>query len=127
MQALASPVCKSVHLLQNPLDVNDIINQLFLVCTSGRPGPVWLDVPIDVQAYHLPGHYEQYIQQPLLEVSSNPDTLETLIKDYIDELAYHLLTDDRPVLYVGNGIRLSGSYSQFLDFLERYCMCNWLE
>ena len=128
VQALASPVCKSVHLLQNPLDVNDIINQLFLVCTSGRPGPVWLDVPIDVQAYHLPGHYEQYIQQPLLEVTSNPDTPETLIKVYIDELAYHLLTDDRPVLYVGNGIRLSGSYSQFLDFLEQWpiaCVTGW--
>jgi acetolactate synthase-1/2/3 large subunit len=124
---MASHVCKAAVLLQNPLDIRPVLNNLFVQATSARPGPVWLDIPIDVQGSVLPASFKAYINEPLntreLAQHSFPK-----IGDSIDVLALHLLTDNRPVLYVGSGIRLSNSYNEFLAFLDQWpiaCVTGW--
>jgi len=126
VQSLASSVCKSVHLLQNPLEVRELVDTLFNLSITGRPGPVWIDLPIDVQSFDLPPEYDSYVSEHSLCSS-----LVNISDDFdlqLDELALHLLTNDRPVLYVGNGIRISDSYNEFLDFLQQWpiaCVTGW--
>ena len=61
--ALATPVCKAVHLLQEPLEVHKLINEFFITATTGRPGPVWIDIPIDVQSFELPEEFLSFINE----------------------------------------------------------------
>ena len=37
----------------------------FLLLTTGRPGPVWIDIPIDVQSFELPEEFLSFINEPL--------------------------------------------------------------
>ena len=65
-------VCKSSILLQDPLRIHQVINNLFSISISGRPGPVWLDIPIDVQASPLPDDYDKLITENLDSKSFDP-------------------------------------------------------
>ena len=126
--SLASSVCKSVHLLQDPLEVHSLINKFFTLATTGRPGPVWIDIPIDVQAFNLPKEFAEYINEPLSPVSIPTSQSDLSFDLQINELALRLLTSNRPILYVGNGVRLSGAYQEFLEFLEKWpigCVTGW--
>src|ERR1700722_14276666 len=48
--AMASPVCKIASLLDNPEDARFVVERALWLARNGRPGPVWIDVPIDVQS-----------------------------------------------------------------------------
>jgi len=117
---MVSGICKTGVLIQTPDMIDIIIDEAFRQAMSGRPGPVWLDVPIDVQATPLPADLESKLHKPLnldqyLSCSDPQVTDQEML-----ELATHLLSDQRPVLYVGSGIRQGGAYQEFLEFLESW-------
>ena len=118
---IVSDICKYSALIQDHLSIKRYVDYAYLISTTGRPGPVWLDVPIDIQAKILPDEFCEYVNQPLLDSEMNsisPDPLAS--DDEIFSIAKHILESRRPVLYVGNGIRLSDSYDEFLTFLDQW-------
>jgi acetolactate synthase I/II/III large subunit len=114
-------VCKVALTIKDPFSIAEVVDRCFRVSTSGRPGPVWLDVPIDVQSFQLPREYEEKAQaqgwhfQPC-SIEEIPNATD----EDIEVLARELLCRKRPVLYVGNGIRISESHEEFLDFLQEW-------
>lgn len=119
--SMVSDICKYSVIVQDPLSIADEIDHAFLKATSGRPGPVWLDIPIDVQATILPKEFDELLLEPIADldkISLNAEPIAT--DDQILAIAKHILNSRRPVLYVGSGIRLSDSYKEFLDFLEQW-------
>jgi acetolactate synthase-1/2/3 large subunit len=117
---MVSGICKSSVLIQDPLQIDQIVDAAFQQAISGRPGPVWLDVPIDVQATPLPAVFEAKLQKPL-SLDKRLHGSDPQVSDQeLLELATHLLSDQRPVLYVGSGIRQGGAYQEFLEFLESW-------
>lgn len=114
-------VCKYAVTITNPLAVAEEVDRCYLTATTGRPGPVWLDVPIDVQAFPLPSSYEDRVRASGWNFEARTLDHEPVASDEeIAMLARQLVTRKRPVLYVGSGVRVSGSYADFLEFLE-----NW--
>ena len=114
-------VCKSAQVVRNPYEIDEIVNNAFITATSGRPGPVWIDIPIDVQATPLPDAYNSKIDIPIDSCTNiNAHKIPFASSDDIYLLAKRILGSKRPVIYAGNGIRLSKSYEQFLDFLDRW-------
>jgi acetolactate synthase-1/2/3 large subunit len=112
-------VCKSAVTLSDPLAVDQIVDVCYRSSTTGRPGPVWLDVPIDVQAFPLPTQYRDKVYFPGWHSDPEQSFDDPIASDQeIAELAKSLMTRKRPVLYVGSGIRVSCSYQEFLDFLS---------
>jgi acetolactate synthase-1/2/3 large subunit len=81
------------------------------LATSGRPGPVWIDIPLDVQSAdinpeNLEGYEDpQFIHKPL-EVD-----IKTLVKEWKQA--------KRPLMIVGNGIRLSGGIKELQELLVK--------
>jgi acetolactate synthase-1/2/3 large subunit len=118
--SMVKGVCKHAVTITRPEEIAQIVDQNFIIATTGRPGPVWLDVPIDVQGYPLPSEYEEKARNTgwntLETTSSDPVASD----DEIAQLARQLISRNRPVLYVGSGIRVSGSYDEFLAFLEEW-------
>jgi len=118
---MVSGVCKRAVIVQDPSRICDEVDHAYTVAVSGRPGPVWLDIPIDVQATPLSDEFDQLLTRPLpahheFSVDSDPEATD----EEIIVIAQRLLQSRRPVLYVGSGIRLSNSYFEFLEFLREW-------
>ena len=119
--SMVDGICKSAVIVTDPLQIASVVDRSYQIAVHGRPGPVWLDVPIDVQAYPLPAEYADRVYSQ--EWLCDQDTVLALPQasnGEVREIAWKLLHSKRPVLYVGNGIRISGSYDEFLDFLDEW-------
>ena len=105
---------KHNYLVKDPAKLGGIIHEAFHIATSGRPGPVVVDIPKDVQVataqYRNPGKIQHKTYRPALK--PEPKSVETLVE--------MLAAAERPVLYTGGGIINSGpGASQMLRELAR--------
>src|ERR1700683_1833631 len=95
------------------LDATMIRNELekaLHMATSGRPGPCWLDIPVDVQSALIdPETLPTYVPD-----SKPPPYLPSNVGSIVGEIIDRIRTAERPVLVVGTGVRLGGA----LDLLE---------
>jgi len=90
------PFCKRVYRVDRPADLPRIMERAFHLSQSGRPGPVLVDVPMDIFSSDLPVGAFAHTPTPLARPSLDPTTAETIV----DALA----SAERPVLYVGGGV-----------------------
>jgi acetolactate synthase-1/2/3 large subunit len=105
---------KHNYLVKDPAKLGPVIHEAFHIATSGRPGPVVVDVPKDVQvataAYAKPGAIQHKTYRP--QVKADTALIETAVE--------MLAAAERPVLYTGGGIINSGpGASQVLQELAR--------
>lgn len=106
---IVKPITKYVTILKNPLKVKKEIDKAIYLATHGRPGPVWIDVPLDVQGavidISLLEEYDQSEDEIKFDIS--------LLEKQVDILIDKLFSSKTPVLYTGNGIRLSNAYELY--------------
>ncbi|TPG12643.1 acetolactate synthase 3 large subunit [Sphingomonas oligophenolica] len=105
---------KHNYLVKDPAKLGDVIHEAFHIATSGRPGPVVVDIPKDVQVatakYTRPGPIQHKTYRPALKAD----------KAQIEQLVDMLAAAERPVLYTGGGIINSGpGASQLLRELAK--------
>jgi acetolactate synthase-1/2/3 large subunit len=93
----------------DPLEVAHSIQQAVYLATTGRPGPVWVDIPGDIQLAQMPENPSQF----------QPTITETVHHDYAD-VKKMLVNAERPVVLAGYGIRQSGLVDEFVEFVEKY-------
>ena len=97
--SMVEKVTKFATVIRDPLIIADLVDKCFVLSMSGRMGPVWIDVPIDIQGMNLPEEFEKLITKDInLDLSTN----EPFITDsQVNKLAKQILSCDRPTLYVG--------------------------
>jgi acetolactate synthase I/II/III large subunit len=105
---------KHNYLVKTPAKLGDVIHEAFHIATSGRPGPVVVDIPKDVQVatatYRKPGKVEHKSYKPALKGDIK------LIETAVEMIA----AAERPILYTGGGIINAGpAASQILRELAR--------
>ncbi len=105
---------KHNYLVKDPARLGDVIHEAFHIATSGRPGPVVVDIPKDVQVatarYKKPGPIQHKTYRPQVKAD------QAQIEQLVDMLA----AAERPILYTGGGIINSGpAASQLLCELVR--------
>ncbi|KQM41069.1 acetolactate synthase 3 large subunit [Sphingomonas sp. Leaf10] len=106
--------CKHNYLVKDPAKLGHVIHEAFHIATAGRPGPVVVDIPKDVQVatarYTKPGPIQHKTYRPKVKAD------RAQIEQVVDMLA----AAERPVLYTGGGIINSGpGASQLLRELAR--------
>lgn len=127
--SMARPVVKYGTVLQDPLMVRQVMDKALYLANHGRPGPVWVDVPIDVQGALIDPDQLMPYAGGNLGLIADPDVSEntrlelsqhqgTNLKLQIDEIIQQLLQGKRPVVFAGMGIRISGMLEEFLQLLE---------
>lgn len=107
-----SEMCKYADMLENPLSIRYMLEKAWCEMKSGRPGPVWLDIPVNFQGTvietdELSGYSPEGNGIP-------PVPEETTVGSILEKL----VSAERPVIYAGNGIRLSGGYEIFRKFAD---------
>jgi acetolactate synthase I/II/III large subunit len=112
---IVKPITKYAVILNEPLQVKKVLDKALYIAKNGRPGPVWIDIPLDVQGAIIdPSDLEEY--------NSNEDEIifdKPLLEQNAELLICKLLAAKSPVLFIGNGIRLSGALELFDDFLDK--------
>ena len=124
---MVKKVCKKAVRIRNPQEIIDIVDDLYEEAISGRPGPVWIDVPIDVQAAPLEDINSKQVEIRRLK-KRKKDNMNNVHGEKMSILAKKLLKAKRPILYIGNGIRLADSYNQLIEFLKMWpiaTVTNW--
>jgi acetolactate synthase-1/2/3 large subunit len=112
---LIQGVTKYAVLVQDPQTIRYHLERALHLAISGRPGPVWLDVPINVQAAKIdPEALRSYDPQEDALQFETPN-LDAAARHIIERLA----KAERPVIYAGTGIRLSEQYEAFLNLVGR--------
>ncbi|MBD8735460.1 MULTISPECIES: acetolactate synthase 3 large subunit [unclassified Sphingomonas] len=105
---------KHNYLVKDPAKLGGVIHEAFHIATSGRPGPVVVDIPKDVQVatarYTKPGPIQHKTYRPQVKADQSQ----------IEQLVDMLAAAERPILYTGGGIINSGpAASQLLCELVR--------
>ena len=105
---------KHNYLVKDPARLGAVIHEAFHIATSGRPGPVVVDIPKDVQvataSYRRPGAIQHKTYRPQVKAD----------RECIDAAVEMLAAADRPVFYTGGGIINAGPIaSQLLQELAR--------
>jgi acetolactate synthase-1/2/3 large subunit len=128
--SMVKPIIKYATTLQDPLQVGIVMDKAIYLATHGRPGPVWVDVPIDVQSAFIDPVSLPRFNGNIDELSQDKDITEntryglvqkttSLNGKLIEDLLFQLKKAKRPVLFVGAGIRISGMYEAFLKLTDK--------
>ena len=107
--AMAKPITKACFLVNEPSDIPEIFQKAFQIATEGRPGPVLIDIPMDVQ--------RQDIEYSISNINNiyNSSVSETDLK----KMEEAIKLAKKPLILAGRGIRASGSYESFNTFLKQ--------
>lgn len=108
--AIAKPVCKATWCVTEPTQIPSVMREAFRLAREGRPGPVLIDLPLDVQTADIP--YSSETDAPLPVKKVEPD--EKQIARAMDML----LAADKPVLIMGGGVLLAQATDRFVALAE---------
>ena len=114
---MVRPITKYAVMVPDANSISYHFEKAIHLAKSGRPGPVWLDIPMDIQgAFVDPAKLETFTP----EDTETQRSVEALDLDDAARLQQMFATAERPVVLVGNGIRLADAIPEFLEFVERY-------
>jgi len=110
---LTYPVVKHSYLVKDPDDIPRITREAFHLATTGRPGPVLIDLPKDITQGPCHAPFTDEVDLPGYTVPGRADP------DSIARAAELLKAARRPLLYIGNGAVISGAGKAVLQLAER--------
>ena len=109
-----APMTKYAAMLEDPRELRRMLEKAWHLATTGRPGPVWLDIPVNYQ-----GSFIDTEELPGYDPAEDDAQLPPPVSDsQADDVLAMLRQAQRPVIYAGGGIRLSGGYEAFRQMLE---------
>lgn len=109
------PMTKYAVMIEDPLQIRYALEKAWYLATTGRPGPVWIDIPVDFQGISI--ETETLVGYDIAEANCMfpPKVTRETISAVLDEVR----KAKRPVIYAGGGIRLSGGYKSFRKMIEK--------
>lgn len=110
---MSLPVVKHNYLVMDVNDLPRIVEEAFHIANSGRPGPVLIDIPKDVQGERTQPRFPEKLDLPGLPPVPKADDVA------LHEILGLIEKSERPVLYVGGGIISSGASGELKKFAEK--------
>jgi acetolactate synthase-1/2/3 large subunit len=115
---VTQPVTKHNFLVRNAAELASVVHEAFRIARSGRPGPVLIDIPKDVQfeeAWYNPSEHltsEQYLQAIAANSEGPSETA-------LSQAAQLIAQAQRPLIMAGHGVILSNAYNELRAFAEK--------
>lgn len=108
-------VAKYYEMIEDPKRVRYCLERMLYEATTGRSGPTWLDVPLDIQGSYVESEELEGFNPPKDTGLDTEDAIRTKVIDIIERLD----GARRPVLYAGNGIRIAGAEKLMHQVVEK--------
>ena len=130
ISGMTMPVTKHNYLVTSVERLADTLREAFYIASSGRPGPVLIDIPKDVQiaeTEYEPASGEALIpklsmKHPMAQLRPEGEALErykTKAEPRLERAAQLIAEAHRPLIYCGGGVILSGAEKELLELAER--------
>lgn len=111
--SIVKPITKYAVTILDPHSIRYHLEKAAHLARNGRPGPVWIDIPLDVQAVQVePDFLEGFAPG---SIDDNVLAVDPVAKSIIERLN----AASRPLLFAGNGIRLAGAAREFSDLVRQ--------
>ena len=111
IRSMVEGLVKYFKTIDDVSKVEYYLEEAWHAATGGRPGPVWIDVPLDIQRAEVPANQKRYTPLPA------PDRSYQLEK-HLCSMTEHLKGAKRPILLAGQGVSLSGAREPFRKLVE---------
>jgi len=111
--SIVKPITKYAVTVLDPKDIRYHMQKAVYLALHGRPGPVWIDIPLDVQASPIEDPASLRVFDPA-ELEEHPGNAS--LKQEVRRLIEKLNQSERPLLFAGNGIRLAHAIAEFEEF-----------
>ncbi len=111
---MVGPITKYAVTVMEPESIRYHLEKAMYLARHGRPGPVWLDIPLDVQAARIDP--ERLEGLSLSECYAPPPCGQ--LSDQVAEAIWLFNQSERPCVLVGNGVRLSGAVESFAELVQ---------
>jgi len=111
---IVKSITKYAVTVENPEDIQSVMEEAYYVAKEGRAGPVWIDVPLDVQGSHI--NSKKLLPWNVKESKSKAK--EALTNETILEIKFLLEKAERPLIIAGHGVRLSSGANDFRTWVE---------
>jgi acetolactate synthase-1/2/3 large subunit len=124
--SIVKTITKYAVTIEDPGTARYHLEKAVYLALNGRRGPVWIDIPLDVQAAQIDPETLQGFTPPDATLAR---TEEPAVREQVKQLVKMLNQSKRPVLLAGNGIRLAGAEKIFLTLVERLgipVLTTWL-
>lgn len=103
---ITQPIVKHSYLIKDARDIPRVFKEAFYIASTGRPGPVVIDIPADCQLDEF-----DYTQPDKIQLLGYKPTLKGNMRQ-VKAAAKMIMASERPVLYVGGGIMNSGAHKE---------------
>ena len=111
---ITMPITKYNYQVRETADIPRIITEAVHIATTGRPGPVVIDLPKDVSALETDFIYEPSVKLPSYQPTIEPNELQ------IKKILKQLSKAKKPVLLAGGGVSYAGAAKELIALAERY-------
>ena len=119
--SVVKPITKYAVTIESASSARMLLEEAIWHMKNGRPGPVWIDVPLDIQAAPI---------NPDSLMGFNPQVIikEGNLTEEIKQLNAILVGSQRPIFLIGHGVRISGATEKFRELAEKLkipCVFTW--
>jgi acetolactate synthase-1/2/3 large subunit len=112
--SIVRPIAKYAVTVTDPAGIRYHLEKAYHLATTGRRGPVWIDIPLDVQAATIdPEKLPGYVPE-----DAEPTVVIPGLREQVAQALAMLNAAERPVLLIGNGVRLAGAERALLHLVE---------
>ncbi len=123
--SIVKPITKYAVTILDPREIRYEMEKAVFLALHGRPGPVWVDIPLDVQASPIddPATLRGFDPAEIEGASTNTD-----LKAEVSRFIAKLNQSERPLLFAGNGIRLARATAEFEELrhlLQMPSVATW--
>ncbi len=114
IRPLVENVTKFFITVDDPQKIAYYLEKAYACATTGRPGPVWIDVPLDIQKMQVDESFLMHYKE-----ETAADDSAAVVRQAARQAMSLLADAKRPVLLAGQGVSLSGARKEFLEFAEK--------
>ncbi|MCY6372192.1 biosynthetic-type acetolactate synthase large subunit [Clostridium ganghwense] len=118
---ITRPITKKNYIVRDIKKLPEIIAEAFAVAKEGRPGPVLVDIPKDIQIAELEYKSENLKEKckTYIKGYNKTNSKENELEGQLDKAVEAINNAKKPVIYAGGGVIISGASKQLLDFAEK--------
>ena len=105
-------ITKYSNVLTKNSDIEFELSKAYKIATEGRPGPVWIDVPLDIQS-------KKFVKKKIIKKIIKQKDYSKIDEKKITQTLKLIKNSKRPLILVGNGVHISKAEKKFLIFLKK--------
>lgn len=113
---IVKPITKYAVMVMDPYDIRYHLEKAVYLATTGRQSPVWIDIPLDIQGAYIDERKLRKFNSS--EIKPPYETDKGKLKQLVSQVIDKLKSAQRPVIFVGNGVRYAGAVNELLALIK---------